>query len=348
MEVKNIPLKLIEEDKDQPRYNFEEENLKELAENIKMVGLLSPIKVLPLENGKYKLIFGHRRYKACSLLKMENIPAIISQNESEIDIYLQQLTENIQRENFTPVEEAEAFSKLMNDVKFRMSKMMLANKLGKNQQYISKKLELLNFGRNVQVLIHGEKRIIANKLAEEQVLPLKNVAKEYKDALAFKISEEEIPVNDVKKLAELFTTDDISHESKEFLLNEPMFKILNIWNEYTVDKKRKLTSPKYSKPQIANNSLSEIDIAENSLISSDYSNIEIVKRLNSLLNNLPGNHEISQEILSSMDSIKISNKKEFIHTIDALTDCLAGHLNEWKKIKAKISITKLEVIKNDK
>lgn len=345
MKVINVALNLIDEDKEQPRYNFNEESLKELAESIKEVGLLNPIKVRQLDNGRYKIIFGNRRFKACQLLALEQIPAIISNSESELDIYLEQLTENIQRESFTPIEEAEAFNKLLNDEKFKISKKLLSSRLGKSERYISQKLDLLKFGKEVQQLIHSGKEILPNKLSEEQVLPLKNVAIEYRDKLASKVAAEQAPVKDVKRISELFLAKDISPESKEILLNRPVHQLINDWSDYEKAKKEPPIKPEL---KAVDTSTNNSEYLSNSFVNSGYSQLAIVKKLHALLNSVPSHHEIPEDMLCSIDQIKIANKEEFLTSIDALIDCLMGHVQEWKKAKAKASVTKLGVVKKIK
>ncbi|MGG4143870.1 ParB/RepB/Spo0J family partition protein [Paenibacillus algorifonticola] len=345
MRVINVALNLIDEDKEQPRYNFNEESLNELAESIKEVGLLNPIKVRQIDNGRYKIIFGNRRFKACQLLNLEQIPAIISDSESELDIYLEQLTENIQREGFTPIEEAEAFNRLLNDAKFRISKKLLSSRLGKSERYISQKLDLLIFGKEVQQLIHSGKDILPNKLSEEQVLPLKNVAIEYRDKLASKVAAEQAPVKDVKRISELFLAKDISSESKEILLNRPVHQLINDWSDYEKDKKEHPAKPEL---KAVDTSTNNSDFLNNGFVNSGYGQLAIVKKLNALLNSVPSQHEIPEDVLSSIEEIKIANKEEFLTTVDALIDCLMGHVQEWKKVKAKASVTKLGVVKKIK
>lgn len=347
MKVENVPLSLIDEDIDQPRYTFEEESLKQLAESIKESGLLSPIKVSKLDNGRYKLIYGNRRYKACKLLGLHAIPAIISEElESDMDIYLQQLSENIQRESFTPVEEAQAFEKLLNDNKFKLSRTLLSSRLGKPEKYISQKLDLLVFGKKVQQLVHGDKSIIPNKLSEEQLLPLKNLGVEYRDPLAFKVAAEQVPVKDVKRVAELFAAKDISTESKEILLQDAFPKLLNTWFEYSEEKKKKGLSTEKPNLKSLDSIGNKTDFMNKSFASSEYYQIDIVEKLYELLNSLPGNHKISEDALISIDKIKIANKEEFIRSADSLIDCLTGHLAEWKKVRKAISTTKISIVRN--
>ncbi len=342
MKIMNVKLQLIDEDKDQPRYDFNEESLIELSESIKEMGLLNPIKVRQLDNGRYKIVFGNRRFKACQLLNMDQIPAIISDSESDLDIYLEQLTENIQREGFTPIEEAEAFNRLLNDVKFRISKKLLSSRLGKSERYISQKLDLLVFGKEVQQLIHSGKDILPNKLSEEQILPLKNVAIEYRDKLATKVAAEQAPVKDVKRITELFLAKDISAESKEILLNRPVHQLINDWSEYEKDKKERFIKPEL---KTVDTSANYSDFLNNGFDSHDYSQLAIVKRLHAMLNNLPSQHEIPEGVLYTIEEIKIANKEEFLTTVDALIDCLMGHVEEWNKVKSKASVTKLGIVK---
>jgi ParB family chromosome partitioning protein len=343
MKVINLALDLIDEDVEQPRYNFDEESLKDLADSIKEVGLLSPIKVRNLENGRYKIVFGNRRYKASSLLGLVEIPCIISESDSELDIFIEQLTENIQRESFTAIEEAEAFERLLNENKFRISKTLLSSRLGKSERYISRKMDLLIFNKKVQQLIHNSKDIIANKLTEEQVLPLKHITIEYRDALAIKIANEQVSVKDVKRISELFTAKDISDKSKEILLNKPIHLLINDWSEYEKDKKENILKPELKVIDISKDNK---DFLSNSFVSSNYHQVAVVKKLYNLLNNLPSQHELSDEIFLTIDEIKLANNEEFLMAIDGLIDCLIGHVQEWKKVKTKASTKKIGVVKN--
>jgi len=118
MDIINIAMDLIDEDIDQPRYQFDEESLQELMNSINELGLLSPIKVRTMPNGRYTIIYGNRRYKASRMLNRPTIPCIVSTVTDEVEIYLEQIAENLTREGFSPIEEAEAFNKLLNDPKF--------------------------------------------------------------------------------------------------------------------------------------------------------------------------------------------------------------------------------------
>ena len=152
MDIIQIAMDLIDEDTDQPRYQFDQEALDELMKSIEELGLLSPIKVRTTPNGRYKIIYGNRRYKASKLLNKATIPCIVSTSTDEMDIYLEQIAENLTREGFSPIEEAEAFHKLMNDPKFSSSLKFLVQQARQAGSYIKNKCELLKFGNAVRKL----------------------------------------------------------------------------------------------------------------------------------------------------------------------------------------------------
>jgi len=244
MEVTSIKLALIDEDKDQPRYQFNEEALEELANSIREIGLLSPIKVRALSNGRYKIIYGNRRYKASVMVGLEHIPCIVSTADNETDIYLEQIAENLTREDFSPIEEAHAFHKLMNDDSFRSSTKLIASKLGKTESYIKNKLELLKFSNAVQKLIVSGTQIRKDCLTEDQLMPLKDLPMEYRDTLALTAAKDELPVSDVKKIAKLFKDGSISDSTKQKLLLKNGSGLIETWSVYEQNRKEKLAREK--------------------------------------------------------------------------------------------------------
>ncbi|WP_308636393.1 ParB/RepB/Spo0J family partition protein [Paenibacillus silvisoli] len=230
MDIIQIAMHLIDEDTDQPRYQFDEEALQELMKSIDELGLLSPIKVRTTAGGRYKIIYGNRRYKASQMLGKETIPCIVSNASDEREIYLEQIAENLTREGFSPIEEAEAFHKLMNDSKFGSSIKYLSGKLGKPESYIKNKCELLKFGNSVRKLIVSGTEIRKDKLTEDQLLPIKDLPIEHRDPLALIIARDELPVSDVKKIAKLFKDKDISSGTKDKLLYKTGHELLQTWS----------------------------------------------------------------------------------------------------------------------
>ncbi|WP_219834021.1 ParB/RepB/Spo0J family partition protein [Paenibacillus sp. R14(2021)] len=239
MDIVHIDMYLIDEDTDQPRYQFDQEALEELMKSIEELGLLSPIKVRTTPDGRYKIIYGNRRYKASKMLNKPTIPCIVSTATDEMDIYLEQIAENLTREGFSPIEEAEAFHKLMNESKFNSSLKFLAGKLGKPENYIKNKCELLKFGNAVRKLIVSGTHIRKDKLTEDQVLPIKDLPIEYRDPLALIVARDEMPVSDVKKIVKLFKDKDISEGTKDKLLYKSGYELLQTWSTVQQNKKER-------------------------------------------------------------------------------------------------------------
>jgi ParB family chromosome partitioning protein len=244
MNVVEIKMALIDEDKDQPRYQFNEEALQELMNSIEELGLLSPIKVRPEAGGRYKIIYGNRRYKACQMLGREAIPCIVSSATDEMEIYLEQIAENLTREGFSPIEEAEAFHKLLNDERFRSSTKFLSAKLGKPESYIKNKMELLKFSNAVKKLIVSGTEIRKDQLTEDQLIPLKDLPMEHRDPLALIAARDEMAVSDVKKIAKLFKDKTISDNTKEKLLLKNGDGLIETWSVYEQNRKERAKAQK--------------------------------------------------------------------------------------------------------
>lgn len=140
--IEKIDIDLIEARSDQPRKNFE--NIEELAESIKEYGLLNPI-VLSKNNDKYEIIAGERRYRASVLAGLKKIDAIVRDfDQKEIDIL--SLVENIQREDLSALEEAQAYKKLIDD--FSMTQEEISKSMGKSRSYIANTIRLLKLNKD--------------------------------------------------------------------------------------------------------------------------------------------------------------------------------------------------------
>lgn len=138
----------------QPRLQFDEETLQELAESIKENGLLQPIVVRKDEKG-YEIIAGERRFRACVLVGFSEVPCLVME-PNDLQSAQLALVENIQRENLTSIEEAKAYVKIMSLANITQEK--LAKKLGKSQSTIANKIRLLQLPELVQLAI-SEKKI---------------------------------------------------------------------------------------------------------------------------------------------------------------------------------------------
>lgn len=145
----NINLSDIDINKNQPRKNFDKESLDELAASIKENGLLQPIAVQKVGD-RFQIIAGERRFRAFKLLNEKKIPAIIK-NLSRQQVMQLALIENLQREDLTAIEEAEAMKALMDE--FGLTQQELAQKLGKARSSIANSLRLLELSSDVKRLV---------------------------------------------------------------------------------------------------------------------------------------------------------------------------------------------------
>ena len=131
----------------QPRHNFDEDSLEELALSIREVGLLQPVVVRPVMPGHYELIMGERRWRACQRAGLEHIPAIV-RGTTDDDLLREALMENLHREQLNPLEEAAAYQQLLDD--FGATHDELAHKVGRSRPHISNTIRLLHLPPAVQ------------------------------------------------------------------------------------------------------------------------------------------------------------------------------------------------------
>ena len=150
----SILLSKIKPNPNQPRKNFEEKSLKQLAQSIKEKGLISPITVRKLGN-KYIIVAGERRFRAHKLLKKKRILAYIIDADSHKDIMYMALIENIQREDLNPIEEAKGYKYLKDNLKSSITD--IAKTVGKSRPAVSNALRLLKLPNEIQEsILKGE------------------------------------------------------------------------------------------------------------------------------------------------------------------------------------------------
>ena len=143
---KFIDIHKIEANEHQPRTHFENEKIQELAVSIQQNGLLQPIVVRPY-HGNYQIVVGERRYRACLLAGIEEVPCLV-QNYDEQQTATAAIVENIQRENLSAIEEALAYQQILDTQNITQEE--LAQKVGKKQSTIANKLRLLQLPMTVQ------------------------------------------------------------------------------------------------------------------------------------------------------------------------------------------------------
>lgn len=150
MKLLNLKIDKIVTNSNQPRKYFDNGKMSELKDSIKNSGLLQPITVRKILNGKYEIVAGERRYRACRELGMENIP-VIEMNVGDARGYELSVLENIQRENLNPIEEAESYLMLMEVYGYTQEK--LSEKLGKTRSSVSNKMRILKLPASVKEMV---------------------------------------------------------------------------------------------------------------------------------------------------------------------------------------------------
>lgn len=189
-----VKISKIEPNREQPRKNFAEKELQELAESIKQFGVLQPL--LVKKNGEYyEIIAGERRWRAAKLAGLKEVPVIIREY-TEKEIVEIALIENIQRENLNPIEEAVAYSRLMTE--FNMKQEELAERVSKNRSTISNAMRLLKLGSKIQDMLIEGKLSAGHARA---LIDIEDAEVQYK--IALRIEEEQLSVRDVEKLVRL-------------------------------------------------------------------------------------------------------------------------------------------------
>lgn len=148
--IQLLDLRSLEAGQYQPRKNFDQDALNELASSIKEHGVMQPIIVHPLENSRYAIIAGERRFRASSLAGLDVIPAIVKDITREKVLELA-LVENIQRENLNAMEEAEGYARLMDEFDYRQED--IAKIVGKSRSHIANLLRLNNLPENIKNFI---------------------------------------------------------------------------------------------------------------------------------------------------------------------------------------------------
>jgi ParB family chromosome partitioning protein len=147
-----FPLDIIQPGKYQPRVDMSQESLDELAESIRAQGLVQPIVVRPVGDGRYEIIAGERRWRASKLADLELIPALV-RDVSDRSAIAMALIENIQRENLNPMEEANALFRLKEE--FSMTHQEAAQAVGRSRAAVSNLLRLRNLNEDVKRLVEN-------------------------------------------------------------------------------------------------------------------------------------------------------------------------------------------------
>ncbi|QLC73079.1 ParB/RepB/Spo0J family partition protein [Pseudomonas sp. LPB0260] len=177
-ELQHLPLDLIQRGKYQPRRDMDPTALEELAQSIKAQGVMQPIVVRPIDGGRYEIVAGERRWRACHQAGLERIPAMVRELPDEAAIAMA-LIENIQREDLNPIEEAVALQRLQQE--FQLTQQQVAEAVGKSRVTITNLLRLIALPEEIKTLLaHGDlemghARALLGLPAEQQVAGARHV-----------------------------------------------------------------------------------------------------------------------------------------------------------------------------
>lgn len=184
---------------DQPRKNFNEEELRDLASSIERYGIIQPLLLKKIDD-KYEIIAGERRFRAAGLAGLEKVPAIVK-DISDDESNRIAIIENIQRKDLNPVEEAMSYRHLLDSQ--NLTQKELADEIGKSRQYIGNTIRLLNLDPRVLKLLEEEKISTSHG---KKLLAIKDKDKQYKEAN--RIIKNSLPVNNNKKIRKVEKTED--------------------------------------------------------------------------------------------------------------------------------------------
>ncbi len=209
---------------EQPRTNFEENKLQELAQSIKELGIIQPITVRKNDNGKYDLISGERRYRASKIAGLQTIPAFIRLvNDNEL--LEMALVENIQREDLDAIEIALSYEKLINEI--QLTQENLSKRVGKERSTITNYLRLLKLHPNIQNAIRDGKISMGHGKA------LTSLDDEEQQLLAFEtIVAQELSVRKTESFIQSLKKSKKTSVKKEIILPNHIKKGLKKFEDF--------------------------------------------------------------------------------------------------------------------
>ena len=225
-QIQQIAVSEIRPNPYQPRKEFDEEGLAELAESIRQNGVFQPIIVRKSKIKGYELVAGERRLRASKLAEKETIPAIVRDYSEETMIQIA-VVENLQRENLKPLDEAMAYRTLMDSLKLKQEEV--ANRVGKSRSYVANFLRLLTLPVPVQELVQsgelsaGHARTLLGLKDQTKILPV--AKKAVKEGLTVRALEQLVqsinePVKKVVKKAAKPKKSMYTVESEERLMDK--------------------------------------------------------------------------------------------------------------------------------
>ena len=215
-EFKIVQIKDIQKNPYQPRKEFSEEKIQELAQSIKENGLIQPIIVRKSPVLGYEILAGERRYRASIVAGLSEVPVIVKQL-SDQDMMLHSIIENLQRENLNPIEEAKAYQSLI-DKGFTHTE--IAEKMGKSRPYITNLVRLLGLPKHILTEVES------GKLSQAHARLLIQLSSDKQDKLLNRIQTENLSVRQVEQI--LQKTKKSSKKEKDHFVKDEEQKLKKI------------------------------------------------------------------------------------------------------------------------
>ena len=186
-----VKISKVGPNKEQPRKQFDEDALMELADSIKQYGIIQPL-IVQEKNGFYEIIAGERRWRAAKLAGLKEVPVIVK-NYSDIEIVEISLIENIQRENLNPIEEAIAYKRLLNE--FQLKQDEVAERVSKSRTAVTNSMRLLKLDERVQQMV------IDDMISTGHARALLGIEDpELQVATAARVFDEKLSVREIEKI----------------------------------------------------------------------------------------------------------------------------------------------------
>ncbi len=213
--IMTLPIEKITPNKMQPRKVFNDSSIKELSESIKEKGIIQPL-IVRKKGDLYEIVAGERRWRASQLAGIKNVPVTVSEVD-ETETLEVALVENLQREDISPIEEAEAYQQLIND--HGLTHEDISKKIGKNRSTISNQLRLLRLSANARealasgAISSGHARALVTLEDQTEIDEMLNIIIQKK----LSVRQTESRVKSLKKLRSSVQSKDVSAEDDVFI-----------------------------------------------------------------------------------------------------------------------------------
>lgn len=215
--LKELPIEYLSRGRYQPRRDFNETALQELADSIRTQGVIEPIIVREIAFNKYEMIAGERRWRAAQLAGLDKVPCIV-RNYTDEEAAEVTLIENIQRQDLNPIEEALALSRLLEDFKYTHEE--IAEAIGQSRSTITNTLRLLHLDARVQQMLidqtlsEGHGKVLVSFSADQQYALAKKVAEEGWSVRQLEqcAKPEKSPINNTQKDANIRRLEKIASD----------------------------------------------------------------------------------------------------------------------------------------